>query len=200
MNVRRKFMILATSAAAAIAVAAALFFASSRGGASVAPYSFAPAHFAAVEAPATRVGTLPPVVAHLSRSWGMEVPAANAVHTLGHGAAVAWVDAGRVCWASSNVAGCTDPARQAPIGIVLGETEQGQPYVEGLAVDGVRTVTITLRDGRTASASPAANFYHVVLPSDARPWNVASVAATYPGAPTYRQSISLTAPDAVPTK
>lgn len=125
------------------------------------------------------------------------VPSSEEVHRLGNGLAVAWLQGGAICAVFDHVGGCVAPLNK-PINITIGDGDQldsGEPArVLGLAADQVRSVTVTLGDGRAASAPAIENFYFVPLPSDAKPWDVVRVEARLLDGSSYSEAFALPSP------
>lgn len=176
----------AALAVAIVAVASTIAFVETRADATTASrWALDPANFVALNTPATALSGLPPA-AHVEAGYD---PAPGTVHQLGHGA-LAWVAAGRVCWSSDNEAGCAvsvpseaqaiDPGVSDPDGI-----REGQPArLSGLAVNGVTQVTAVLKDGSRLSTAPVENWYEIMLPSSAAPWDVTRIEARLSSAAT----------------
>jgi len=161
------------------------------------PLALVPANFAALNAAATAVASIPPQTPSPPAEYG---PTAGALHALGHGKAFAWIHAGAVCSQSSNFDGCADPSQSTEHGIDITISDedllrQGKPaHVSGLAVDSVVRVTATLRDRSTASTTPIDNWYDITLPVDAAPWDVVRVAAQTRSGRTISQAVTLHRP------
>jgi hypothetical protein len=110
-------------------------------------------------------------------------PGASAIHSLGHGKAVAWNHAGQICWSAGQFAGCEPTNLPRGIEAFLSDPDQvgaGLPArVSGVAVDGVVKVIATRDDGSTLAVSPSANWYEIELPDGASPWSVPKVEAVF---------------------
>jgi len=114
---------------------------------------------------------------------GADAPGAGSVHMLGYGA-YAWQTKGGICWTTSYAGGCL-PRIDQPITWSIKDLDASgsgsPPIVFGLAVDGVTSVTVRLKDGSAASGTPKANFYKIDLPSGESGDDVVSVHATLVG-------------------
>jgi hypothetical protein len=165
-------------------------------------YSLSPANFAAVLSRGTVVRDHAKWAESVSQRMGVSPPHAGAVHQLGMGETFAWVSGSHVCWfggyrstAHFWASECVASMQSVPIDWLIAEPAN-RPIVEGLSVNGVRSVTVSVKGGRTATGKPVANFYYVLLPHDALPWNVTAISAKLATGKVYLKHLSLKPPSA----
>ena len=124
-----------------------------------------PANMAALRDPRTTLPGVPQAAA----SFGALAPAAGTAHRVGINA-VAWEQTGRTCWIGQSAGGCFDALDQPVEWSIKDPDFEGSgtpPSVFGMAVDQVRTVTVTLLNGQTVTTRPVRNFFVAVLPATA---------------------------------
>ena len=171
---------------------------------SVGPYELVPVNVTALESPGTAVRAVPIQAARFSVSLGAEPPASGSVHRLGGGRASAWVSGGHVCWLTTwrmrgaSLAECiTHTQSNTPIEPMV--TQPGhRTVVEGMAVDGVRSVWVKVKDGRIVSTKPQSNFYYVELPAGVEPWDVIEAGATLDNGKNFATAMSTRRPPTRP--
>jgi hypothetical protein len=154
-----------------------------------------PSAISALSAEATKVSGTPQELEH----WpSQHKPTPGSVHGLGKdGSVYAWESGGKVCWDAGQVGGCLAPL-QIVVDWVIHDPDtpgRGAPTaVSGLAIDGVRSVTAELRDGRSVTVTPVKNFYTATLPADAMPWDVKDASAQLIDGSKVNYPIEITPP------
>ena len=153
------------------------------------PSGLAPENLAALLSEKTRLSNVPPI----TRVIGDPKP--GQVHKLGYGI-LAWESSGDVCFVGQGAAGCVGRLPK-PISASIGDADAaglGSPaYVHGLATDDVVAVTVTAKDGRTASGRVFDNFFYVTLPPDLSIFDVVNVQAGLEDGSSYEENVESTA-------
>jgi hypothetical protein len=153
--------------------------------------SLTPANISALTDPTTALPAGTPVYAGAPG----ELPSPGAAHTVGNGAAVAWMHGHELCWSTvltpedHGVSSCGElrpniPIPFTPIVHTDGDLQSGPVHVFGLTVDAVNSVVVTLEDGSTYSAVPTENWFDVALPAGDFS-SVATVTATLDDGSVY---------------
>jgi hypothetical protein len=149
-----------------------------------------PANVSALREQRTGISSPPASVHALGPHYD---PAPGTVHRLGGGAVLAWPLNQTICWLAYGAGGCVGNIPH-PIDWTIRDPDapgSGEPtLVFGLAVDGTRSITVTLRNGRRVSASAVDNFYVIRLPNDALPWDVSQISAVLAEGSTFSRDIS----------
>lgn len=153
-------------------------------------------NLSALDSPSTALTVVPTSLHAPAPAYGAK---SGTVHLLGHGA-FAWRLNNQVCWSFSVGSGCADPSTAGAEAIdpTLADSDtirSGAPAtVSGLAVDDVASVTATLSNGSAYSTTPTANWFVVVLPATAAPWDVIKVTARLKSGGSVVKSFHLQAP------
>jgi hypothetical protein len=160
-----------------------------------------PKNIAALNSANTAVAKIPDAIGRISTKIGADPPGAGSLHMLGHRAAFAWSSRGQICWvrAATSSSGfafaqcVTGSSRTGPIDPVLIQPE-ATASVEGPAVNDVRSVVATMKNGQTRAAAAVGNFYEITLPRGMHPWDVASVTALLKHGKRYTRPIAAPRP------